>query len=349
MSFSSFAQLKEQTGEEWPTITKAIESAAHHASALRELVAESQPSNDTSVIAFGSLARGEWTSGSDVDWTLLIDGPSDMRHFDVTRLIEDRLLESGYAKPGPSGTFGSMSSSHQLVHYIGGVEDTNQNLTRRTLLLLESIPLSAAETYDRIFTSILERYVLGDPPATTPGSLHVPLFLLNDMVRFWRTMAVDYATKKWQRSNQGWALRNIKLRMSRKLLFAKGMLMCFLCDRTFAGQAQSNSADDVEREVLELCKKFALQPPIDLLCHAMLRFASIETAKKTITSYDNFLAVLDDPDRRNELKNLPFEQTDEGAFADLRFVARDFRDGINELFFESSEELTKMTQRYGVF
>ena len=47
---------------------------------LRELVAGLRPPSNTSVIAFGSLARKEWTSGSDVDWTLMIDGPADMDH-----------------------------------------------------------------------------------------------------------------------------------------------------------------------------------------------------------------------------------------------------------------------------
>ena len=31
-------------------------------------------SEDTSLVVFGSLARGEWTSKSDLDWTYLIDG-----------------------------------------------------------------------------------------------------------------------------------------------------------------------------------------------------------------------------------------------------------------------------------
>lgn len=30
---------------------------------------------DASFVVSGSLAREEWTYGSDVDWTLLIDGP----------------------------------------------------------------------------------------------------------------------------------------------------------------------------------------------------------------------------------------------------------------------------------
>lgn len=34
-------------------------------------------SEDASVVVFGSVGRGEVTDASDVDWTLLVDGPAD--------------------------------------------------------------------------------------------------------------------------------------------------------------------------------------------------------------------------------------------------------------------------------
>src|SRR5580698_11498030 len=37
-------------------------------------------SEDTSLVVFGSLARGEWTDASDVDWTYLIDGQANSDH-----------------------------------------------------------------------------------------------------------------------------------------------------------------------------------------------------------------------------------------------------------------------------
>ncbi|MEM9656890.1 MAG: nucleotidyltransferase domain-containing protein [Planctomycetota bacterium] len=346
---SSFEKLKSEICQEWHAITRANTSAAQHSATLRNMIHVERPPANTSIVAFGSLARGEWTSASDVDWTLLIDGPSDMRHFEVTQCVERILKDNGYVEPGPTGTFGSMSSSHELVHHIGGIEDSNQNLTRRMLLLLESMALSDAITRDRVVRSILERYVIGDPPATTPGRYHVPLFLFNDVVRFWRTMAVDYATKKWQRNDTGWAIRNIKLRMSRKLLYVKGMLMCFLCDEAFAGKRAASETDLVELELLEMCKSFADTSALDMLCEALLRFAKRDTITKTVDAYDAFLATLDDEAQRNELKNLPFEQYDEGLFGAMRRNSRDFRDGIQELFFDCNNDLAKLTKRYGVF
>ncbi|MEQ8785603.1 MAG: nucleotidyltransferase domain-containing protein [Pirellulaceae bacterium] len=342
----SIEQLADRAGQTWPAIMEAKSDAEQHADKLRAIVAELKPSPDVAVVAFGSLAREEWTSGSDVDWTLLIDGPADMRHFDMARAVEEALQENKYREPGPTGTFGDWSGSHELVHHIGGGEDTNQNITRRVLLLLESVSLSDELPHHRVIKAILERYILGDPPATSPPRLHTPLFLLNDIVRYWRTIAVDYAAKKWQRSNAGWALRNAKLRMSRKLLFAKGLLTCFLCDEEFAGEANPETAD---LDLLNHCFDLSRCPAIHLLAWTVFNFASDEVARKLFGSYDQFLATLNDNEKRDHLKKLEFGAQDDALFNEQRQLNRDFRDGLDALFFESHERLTHLTRRYGVF
>jgi predicted nucleotidyltransferase len=69
-------------------------------------------SPDTSLVVFGSLARGEWTSGSDLDWTYLIDGGAKSTHLQITQDIQRVFKEKGLAEPGPTGTFGNMAFSH---------------------------------------------------------------------------------------------------------------------------------------------------------------------------------------------------------------------------------------------
>src|SRR6266436_9827064 len=94
-------------------------------------------SEDTSLVAFGSLARGEWTAGSDLDWTYLIDGQANSDHLRISQEIRKAFLKAKLQAPGQTGIFGNMAFSHDIVHQIGGQNDTNRNTTQRILLLLE--------------------------------------------------------------------------------------------------------------------------------------------------------------------------------------------------------------------
>ena len=278
----------------------------------------------------------------------MIDGPSDMAHFDVAKLVAAKLKVLGFKPPGPTAIFGTMASSHPLVHHIGGEEDTNQNTTRRILLLLESVWISDSVTQERVILSILERYIVGDPPSTSTSSFHVPLFLLNDVVRYWRTMAVDYATKKWQRSNDGWALRNIKLRMSRKLLYAKGLLTCLFCDEQL-GELHSGE-NSVEQDLLSKCFALTRIPAIEVIADAALKINALEAGKRILDSYEVFLSMLGDLTKREALEKLEFGSSDNLLFSEQRANSKEFEAGLEQLFFESSNErLTKLTKRYGVF
>jgi len=169
---------------------------------------------ELSLVAFGSLARMEFTAVSDLDWCLIVDGRADADHRQVQLRIQDILRKvNGIREPNPAGAFGGLAFSHELIHCIGGNQDTNANLTRRLLLLTESVELTEPaidSARNRLLRGVLQRYF--EEETRFPGKEFFPRFFLNDVIRFWRTMAVDFATKTHERGPRSWALRNIKLR-----------------------------------------------------------------------------------------------------------------------------------------
>lgn len=83
---------------------------------------------DCSLVVFGSTARGEATTGSDVDWTLLIDGAGKAEHRRVALEIASVLKDLKLKDPRAGGAFGAMAVSHDAIYKIGGEADSNRNL-----------------------------------------------------------------------------------------------------------------------------------------------------------------------------------------------------------------------------
>src|ERR1039458_5140029 len=261
---------------------------------------------DTSLVVFGSLARNEFTRKSDVDWTYLIDGQANSDHLTISREISEVLRGAGFKGPNPQGAFASMVFSHDLIHQIGGQEDTNRNMTQRILLLLESVAIGerAQEAYERVMKGVISRYLEeGSRLLTSDGGRYkVPRFLLNDVARFWRTMAVDFASKQRDRGGRGWGLRNLKLRMSRKLLFASGLLTCFGCHLDLKPTSDDpRKHDELRAYLVEYLRNQFRMSPLELLAYSIQQYdVPREVGVTLFEAYDRFLCVLNDADKRKK-------------------------------------------------
>src|ERR1700722_9311342 len=159
--FSNVQLLGRALGCKWEHIQTA-RSLAEQTRAELQAAVHGIDSEDTSIVVSGSLARDEFTGGSDIDWTLLIDGSADPKHYDLFRKIGGVIDALAPKPPGPEGTFGKMVFSHALIHEIGGEDDTNRNTTLRLLLLLESRAVRRDDAYTRVVRGILDRYLLED-------------------------------------------------------------------------------------------------------------------------------------------------------------------------------------------
>lgn len=345
-------QLQKRLGTTWSHLMDAHQRAAETKSRLRAELAPFD-STDTTVIVSGSLARNEFTRGSDIDWTLLIDGVSDPGHYEVMRRISSVVDSFDHKKTGVEGTFGGMVFSHDLIHDIGGENDTNRNITRRLLLLLECAPIGHDEAFRRVRRNLLSRYLLEDRGFWAGAEFRVPRFLQNDFARYWRTIAVDFAYKLRSRSSRGWAIRNLKLRMSRKLIYVSGLLACFGCHFEYSedrwrGLSESRDGKD---ELIRYFEEIFSQTPLDLLSGFLLRHQHLnQVAIDIIGSYNEFMGILADPKKRQYLEELSEDDAAEDElFQYARFLSHRFRDGLLDLFFDTQSGVDRLTRNYGVF
>jgi predicted nucleotidyltransferase len=341
--------FEEKSHKQFGAIRSAAELTSTNLNKIRKQLNSnafgSVESPDISIVLFGSIARNECTSNSDVDWTVLIDGQADPYHATIGSLVESSLGKLELAKPGVSGLFGKNTFSHNLLHYIGGQDDTNHNLTRRILLLLESCPLNETETgsaYDRVLRAVIHKYIENDSGFQgVSGKENVPRFLLNDLIRFWRTMCVDFAYKQIEEQGQKWGLRNIKLRMSRRLIFVKGLLICGLLYKSDIDK------DAVKEEIFNFVKA----KPLDFLVDSFNKKGiSNEIIMTCLKTYDEFLGILNDGEYREHLKGLKMHEAyGDEKFEDARALSHEFQASLNNVFLDQNNIFGEFAIKYGIF
>jgi predicted nucleotidyltransferase len=350
--------LARLTGGDWKHLRSAREYSPLRRNELQTALSGLEPT-DTSVVVFGSLARDEATIRSDTDWTLVVDGIAVPEHLDAALEIQRRLADITKG-PGIEGTFGDLVFSHQILHWIGGEDDSNANTTRRMLLLLESKPLGNPDAWNRVINNVLSRYIREDRGLwNTERSRRVPHFLLNDISRYWRIVVVDLAYKQRTRANKGYALRSIKLDFSRKLTFVSGLLACYSCHLDIDPiEWQAMSEGQNPQSLIEHLRANFAMTPLEALAYRLVRYETVfPVAKRLFDSYDKFLALMADeqPGRsgqtpREHLDKLAVEnlETDD-VFQYARQVRQEFGTALRELFLRPGTELYDLTIEFGVF
>lgn len=349
---SNLKRLEDRLAQNWTHLHSARELALAKRAEMKEALA-GEDSDDTSIIVSGSLARDEFTEGSDIDWTLLIDGAADPKHFQAARQIKAIVDKLALKSTGPEGTFSAMVFSHDLIHDIGGEDDTNRNTTRRLLLLLESCAIGRDEAHQRVVKNILNRYLLEDRGFWKGSQFHVPRFLQNDFARYWRTVAVDFAYKLRARASEGWAIRNIKLRMSRKLIYVSGLLACYRChfDHNEVDWKAIAESPDAQKQIIDYFVSVFRETPLEIIAGVLLRFPHLNAgAVQILGSYNEFLGLLGNETERIHLEKLTEQAAETDAvYQRARRLCHEFRDGLLTFFFDRNSGMEDLTRNYGVF
>ena len=242
----------------------------------------------TSVVAFGSYARLEASEVSDLDYLVVTcdDNMDQDRAIEIVLKVIDQL---GIRQPNPKGVFQGVVCSQELLSGIGSKKDNYNKLSRRLLHLLESRPLWGKPAYRKNMCELMKEY--GQDVANDPRKNYV--FLLNDLIRYFRTICVNYAYSKSEEYEQ-WPIRNLKLRHSRVLMYLSLVAMLGVL---------SNYWHDDKNEKLETLVRLT---PLERLFRAYKEVG--DTGFYKIAGYyDVFLRIISDTATREILKGLKYE------------------------------------------
>jgi hypothetical protein len=284
------------------------------------------------VLTCGSYARREASPHSDIDFFIITSNAADEpgRAIAVPWLgpATEAIARIVEVAPADDGAFGAIEPRDALLQNIGGANDSNHNITRRMLMLLEGEWLFNSEGLNQLRRQILERYI-GE--AMTDHQL--ALFLLNDVIRYYRTMCVDYEFK----TNEGekpkpWGIRNIKLVFSRKLLYASGLFSVAM------------TADRARNQKIEILERLFGLAVLD----RMVAICGQEEMQGVLKSYAYFLERLEHAHVRERLRKLALHERADPLFRELKNEGHHLTRELLKLF-EATFDSTHPIHRAVIF
>ncbi|MGH8521580.1 MAG: nucleotidyltransferase domain-containing protein [Gammaproteobacteria bacterium] len=252
----------------------------------------------TSVVVFGSYARLDASRQSDFDNLVLTTSERETSAKEVSNVLNRILADLSIPLPNPNGVFsGGVYAVSGIEDGIGGVKDDYKCMSRRLLLLLESRPIFGVGVHNSVVENLVTLY--GRDVGDDPRKNYV--FLLNDLIRYFRTICVNYH-HTMETETDHWPVRNIKLRHSRLVMYASLVAMLGVLS-TYR-----------EKDKNDRLREFIRLTPLQRLHRAYLEVGDTGFYK-VAGSYDVFLCFMNDPEARASLKSLPYAQ---------RYKSRDF-------------------------
>jgi hypothetical protein len=245
-------------------------------------------------VLIGSVGRKEALQASDIDFVpIAADQASLDQYAPLDQKLRARITEVLATKvsKGEELTKPTMIGYLIAPESIGGDSDSSAQLTKRVLLLTESVQAGGALCLRDIRSKLLDAYA---DKERTRGR-HV-LSLCNDISRYYKTLCIEYKSKIDEKQLD-WCTRNVKLRHSRKLwFFANIMAVSALAE-------QHPQGDDAFR--IALLDAFE-KPPIVRLAH------SIEGQRlalgRLLESYAYFLDFMSREENRTALSKVDHEK-----------------------------------------
>ncbi|WP_454020425.1 DUF294 nucleotidyltransferase-like domain-containing protein [Azospirillum sp. Marseille-Q6669] len=226
----------------------------------------------------GSYARREASGQSDLDFFIVCEKEADVKAVeDRMALVKPQIRKVVGKEASKDGAFGRVESLDVMLKNIGGNDDDNKKFTRRMLYLLEGEWLYNEEMFKHVRKRLIHTYIRDGI-----NDHQLALFLLNDIIRYYRTICVDFEFKTHE-STKEWGTRNIKLVFSRKLLYFSGVLAI--------AETYRKTAED-KRDTLEALFEMPVIERVRHICG--------DRAEQALALYDDFLGDFSKAEVREE-------------------------------------------------
>lgn len=157
-----------------------------------------------------------------------------------------------------------------------------------------------------------------------------PRFLINDLNRYWYTVAVDYQAERWERLERGWRIRYLKLLVSRRLSYVAAVIPLLLCS--------AENLAEVDR-LVELYK----QPPLARLSSLVTYSGFQEQAElaTVLRTANDFIETLSQPGNRSLLEQTADEVP---LFDEMKALTKKLDNTLRTILFGSL--LSNESKRY---
>jgi len=165
-----------------------------------------------SIFSAGSIGRLEIGTHSDIDPFILIDADINSDEQDKIKLMINKTANN-HNFPNITEDYFKFYNIDNLLKLTGKAEDDRENtFTTRILMLLESLPIYNKDAYLNYRKKIVENYFRDS--GGRPNEFK-PVFLLNDFLRYWRTVCLNYEKLRIN-PEIPWRKKNINLKFARR-------------------------------------------------------------------------------------------------------------------------------------
>lgn len=262
---------------------------------------------DLCIYTTGSYGRGEAFIESDIDLFFLHTN-NETNFSRIDKIILDASLiqiarKMKFPEFSGDGEYLEIHSMKSLHNELGSREDDYRNFfTARMLLLLESQCIFNSELYDKLIDETISRYYTD---FHSHSENFRPLFIVNDVIRFWKTMCINYEHSRYRKFSSNLSeedklkkkaealIKNLKLKFSRKLT-CYSFLLSVVCDeRNILGP------EDI-RDIIDLT-------PMQRVEALIGKVEIKENVNNMIIIYNEYLDIIQQP--RKELIDWILDET----------------------------------------